>query len=191
MNTEELFDIVDHEDRVIQTGVTKENLHPNNDITRVVTAHLFNNQGQLVIAQRVATKEVDPLKFEAPAHGRVSSGESYEDAMRREAQEELGIEFSHLIEVAHDYSSFDTNIGKRQHFRKLFLGFTHQDIHYEVQEIESLKTFCSFDELLSYHTENPELFSNAVAADLQCLKDFFANESRQAEIADQLALLKK
>jgi NADH pyrophosphatase NudC (nudix superfamily) len=49
------------------------------------------------------------LKFEAPAHGRVNSGESYENAIIREAQEEIYTTLLNLKEVQYFYYEFDTN----------------------------------------------------------------------------------
>jgi 8-oxo-dGTP pyrophosphatase MutT (NUDIX family) len=54
-----------------------------------VTTYVFDNLGRVYIAQRSPSKAVDPMKYEAPSHGRVSSGESYEDAAKRETFEEL------------------------------------------------------------------------------------------------------
>ncbi|MCA9352385.1 hypothetical protein KC866_03270 [Patescibacteria group bacterium] len=72
---DELFDVVDKDDNVIKIGLQKDELHVNDDITRIVTIYVTDGNGSVYIAQRSPHKEIDPLKFEAPAHGRVNSGE--------------------------------------------------------------------------------------------------------------------
>ncbi len=186
---EEYFDVVDKNDVVIKKGLTKEELHVNNDITRVVTLHLFNRDRKMVVAQRVATKKVDPLKFEAPAHGRVSSGEGYDDAVIRETKEELGVSLDSFIPIDHFYFSFDSNVGVRQHFKKLYLGFTRDEINFDPNEIKGLETFSSFEDFLVFYEENTEDFSGAVDHDIIRLKKFFADPDNQRLIEKTLVQL--
>ncbi len=77
---------------------------------RVVAALLKNNQGQVLVQQRGAQRTL-PLLWEFPG-GKIEPGESEEEALRRECQEELGVE----VEVG---SFLDRNI--------------HQYIHQEVE----------------------------------------------------------
>lgn len=179
MDNEELFDVVDENDAIIKTGLQKHELHTNDDITRVITLYLFNKNGRITIVQRSANKSVDPLKFESSCCGRVSSGETYEQKVRREAQEELSIDLKNLIEVAHWYVAFDSNAGIRQHFKTLYIGFTDDDIVCAEDEISDFKEFESFDAYRQYYAENQDQFSRAVAFDVQKLDKFFANLENQ------------
>ena len=65
---------------------------------------LIDVEGRVLLAQRPAGKAMAGL-WEFPG-GKVESGESVEDALRRELREELGIEVirsSALLDVHHDY----------------------------------------------------------------------------------------
>jgi len=57
-----------------------------------VTAAILNNNGRLLIAQRKSTSRL-PNKWEFPG-GKVESGETPEDCLKREMEEEFGIDVS-------------------------------------------------------------------------------------------------
>ncbi|MDA9129399.1 NUDIX domain-containing protein [Candidatus Gracilibacteria bacterium] len=172
---QERFDIVDINDTVIKTGLLESELHVNNDITRVVTIHIQDSEGNYYTAQRSPNKQIDPLKFEASAHGRVNSGEDYEIAARREVLEEMGVRDIELQEIAHFYMSFDSNVGIRQHWKKLYIGKCKKLGKIEKSEIYALKKFESLEKLLEYFSENTEKFSNAVAFDIPYLENFLSS----------------
>jgi 8-oxo-dGTP pyrophosphatase MutT (NUDIX family) len=168
----ETFDIVNREDKIIKKDVLKSDLHTNDDITRIVTIYVITKDNQIIVAQRSPEKEVDPLKFEAPAHGRVNSGEDYDTAAHRETLEELGVHLSELIPIDKYYTSYDTNVGIRQHFKKLYIARTEEKIKFEEREILTLKYFDSFDTLFDFFENNNEVFSSAIALDMKKLRDF-------------------
>ncbi|MDR2281855.1 MAG: (deoxy)nucleoside triphosphate pyrophosphohydrolase [Sphingobacterium sp.] len=72
-----------------------------------VTCAIIVHDDKILICQRSATMKL-PLKWEFPG-GKVEAGESKEECLRREVQEELGITIGigqALTPVAYDYPAF-------------------------------------------------------------------------------------
>lgn len=88
---DELLDIVDLNDKVIGQKLRSEIYFQKLSNFRVVNAFLINDHGQLWIPRRSANKRIFPLCLDTSMGGHVSSGESYEDAFKRELMEELNI----------------------------------------------------------------------------------------------------
>lgn len=58
------------------------------------TAHVwfYNDQAEILLAQRAASKTICPLLWDISVAGHVDAGETIEHAARRETREEIGIE---------------------------------------------------------------------------------------------------
>ena len=89
---EELFPIVDDDGNEISLAprsVCHDGksmlLHP------VVHLHLLNSNGELFLQKRAMTKDLLPGMWDTSVGGHMSSGETPEEALRREAEEELGL----------------------------------------------------------------------------------------------------
>jgi isopentenyldiphosphate isomerase len=89
--TEEIVDLVDEEDEVIGHAPRRE-VRAGNLLHREVAAIVRNAQGEIYVHRRTESKDVFPGMYDMFVAGVVKSGESYEDAVRRELGEELGIE---------------------------------------------------------------------------------------------------
>ncbi|MFZ3009458.1 MAG: NUDIX domain-containing protein [Candidatus Microsaccharimonas sp.] len=81
----ELFDLIDCDDNVVGT-TDKKTAHANGDLHRVSAVFVFNQAGELYI--QVHGKDG---KWDHSVGGHVSKGETYAQAAKREAEEELGI----------------------------------------------------------------------------------------------------
>jgi len=87
---DELVDIVDDDDHVIAT-VTRREMRAARLLHRSVGIAVVSSDGRLLIHRRSLDKDVWPGWWDIAAGGVVLSGETYDDAARRELAEELGI----------------------------------------------------------------------------------------------------
>jgi isopentenyl-diphosphate delta-isomerase len=87
----EILDIVDESDCVIGQKKRSEIYSQGLCNFRVVNAFVVNSLGQLWIPRRSAQKRIFPLCLDVSMGGHVESGETYEDALQRELEEELNL----------------------------------------------------------------------------------------------------
>jgi isopentenyl-diphosphate delta-isomerase type 1 len=87
---DEIFDIVDSDDRVIGTATRKAVHNDKKLIHRAVDILVFKGK-KLLLQKRSSTKDMYPNCWTVSCSGHVSSGDSYEETVRRELNEELGI----------------------------------------------------------------------------------------------------
>ena len=104
---EELFPVVD--EHGTQIGIAPRNVCHNGKsmlLHPVVHLHLFNNDGELFLQKRATTKDIQPGKWDTSVGGHVSPGETVEEALFREAGEELAISnFSPVFLVKYVWKS--------------------------------------------------------------------------------------
>lgn len=94
---EEYLDIVDDNDMVIGKKKRSEVYAEHLSNFRVVNAFIINSKEEIWIPRRSANKKIYPLCLDMSMGGHVTSGESYEEALKRETQEELNIDTDKII----------------------------------------------------------------------------------------------
>ena len=90
-NQEELFPIVDEIGNVVDAATRGECHNGTKRLHPVVHLHVFNSQGDLYLQRRPDWKDIQPGKWDTSVGGHVDFGEHVEQALVREASEELGI----------------------------------------------------------------------------------------------------
>ena len=85
----ELFDVVDADDRVIGRAPRGE-VHARGLRHRAVHAFVVNATGRVFLHQRSLTKDTFPGRWNSSCAGHVGAGDDYDETMRRELEEELG-----------------------------------------------------------------------------------------------------
>lgn len=88
---EEWLPIVDEEGKVLGKA-PRSVCHKNKDLLHpVVHLHILNSKGELLLQKRAMNKIVQPGKWDTAVGGHVSLNETIEEALKKEAFEELGI----------------------------------------------------------------------------------------------------
>lgn len=90
-NQQEIFPIVSESGEVTGAATRGEChggsmlLHP------VVHLHVFNSKGDIYLQKRPEWKDIQPGRWDTAVGGHIAYGETPEEALRREAREELGL----------------------------------------------------------------------------------------------------
>jgi isopentenyl-diphosphate delta-isomerase type 1 len=88
-NLDELFDVVDEQDRV--TGqMPRREVHARGLRHRAVHMLVVNRAGRVFLHKRSMQKDLFPGVWDSSAAGHVGAGEDYDDTALRELEEELG-----------------------------------------------------------------------------------------------------
>lgn len=89
-NPDEIFDLVDSEDRVTGTA-RRADVHANKWLHRAVHVLVQRRNGDIFLQRRSALKDCHPGVWDSSASGHLDSGEDYTAAAVRELSEELGV----------------------------------------------------------------------------------------------------
>lgn len=92
---DELLDLVNEHDKVYGT-IFRSQAYEHNQLSslRAIWFFIRNEDGKFWIPRRHASKKNSPCELDGSAVGHVSSGETYEQSMIREVQEELNIDIT-------------------------------------------------------------------------------------------------
>jgi isopentenyl-diphosphate Delta-isomerase len=161
--------IVNNKDEII--GAKERNDRNDTDIIRVSGLWIFNDQKEILIAQRASNKIYDPGKWGPATAGTVEEGETYVSNIIKEAKEEIGLNINEkdLIRGPH---RFITTLHK--YFVQNFFLKTDilvSDFVLQKEEVEQLK-WISMENLLKSLEEKPEDFLESFRISESPLYDF-------------------
>ena len=86
----EQVDIVDNNQKTLYT-ISKSDAHLKGLLHKTVISEVVSSQGKILLVKQSSHKQ-DAGQFVSPIGGHVSAGESNDQALMREAKEEIGIE---------------------------------------------------------------------------------------------------
>lgn len=88
-NPDELFDVVDEQDRVVGQAPRRE-VHARGLWHRAVHVLVVNGRGQVFLQKRSRGKDTFPGAWDSSASGHLVAGEDYDTTAVRELEEEIG-----------------------------------------------------------------------------------------------------
>lgn len=153
---EEFIDIVTNEG--IPTGkyCPKSEIHSKGHYHNTVHIWFYTAKGQILLAQRSASKTICPLLWDVSVAGHVDAGESVEKAAMREVKEEINLDITvnelEKIGVFECFQSYPNGIMDNE-FHYTFIVELHKDLNSLIpqeDEVEDLKlvTINEFSEIL-------------------------------------------
>lgn len=141
---DELFDLVDREDRIIGLATRREVHRDKRLLHRAVTVLVYRGQ-ELFLQKRSETKDMYPGCWTVSCSGHLGSGETYEAAARRELAEELGIRSPvHLRWMFKDVIEFP----KETEIMAFFRCETNEEMTLNTEEISDGRFFLIDDHFL-------------------------------------------
>jgi len=139
--TEKKIDVVDENDMVVGSS-NYHNIMKKGLIFRTANVLVFESNGKLFVHKRSSNLDTFPGMYDTKLGGIVDSGESYEDAARRELKEEAAIEnvkLEYLFPLRYRTNDYNNN---RRIFRCTYKG----EMKLQKEEIESGK-FMTFEDV--------------------------------------------
>src|SRR5262249_34827106 len=143
-------------------SATKQEAWDKGLIHRIVRLMVENDKGELLLQHRSPTKNIYPDTWDPSAAGHVDAGEDYEEAMRRELQEELGLDMS-FVEIGR-YRINRTWHGHRfNRFVRCYRARVKGKpaLKLEADKIDSVRWFTAI-EAKKMATEHPEQLSDGL-----------------------------
>ena len=95
-SNDELLDLVDENDNVIGKKLRSEIYAENLSNFRVINVFIVNSKGEIWIPRRTASKKIFPLCLDMSVGGHIGSEETYEDALKHETRDEIGIDVDNV-----------------------------------------------------------------------------------------------
>ena len=132
---EECFDIVDREGKVCGKAPRSICHSRPGFLHQVVHLHVINSEDQIFLQKRSLTKQIQPGKWDTAMGGHVQSGENIESALKREAEEELGLDSFKSLALARYL--WETAIESELVY--MFVTRTDQPLRLNRQEIDEGK----------------------------------------------------
>ncbi len=154
---DELVDIVNEENQVIGQ-IMKTQAHKSGELHRCVVAEVIDSDENWSLVKQASDRQ-DAGQFVSPVGGHIQAGETEEDALKREAMEELGIEIADFRRVGQTIFNREVIGRKENHLFVFYEIYTdgHPTLNHESVAIEKF----SVEQLKKERKETPQKFGDA------------------------------
>lgn len=153
----EQVDIIDENLKVLYS-CDKSEAHEKGLLHATVIAEVHNSKGEWMLVKQASDKQ-DAGQYVSPVGGHVAAGESFEDALRRETDEEVGIKDfgSKLVGKA----IFNRKVRNKHENHYFILYEIYTDTLPTLNEESVEYEYFSPEELKQQYHENPSKFGDA------------------------------
>ncbi len=140
----EYLDILDEKGEFTNKIASREECHEKGYWHRAVYCFIFNNNGDVLLQKRSASKKLWPNLWDVTAGGHVLAGEFGEQALIREVKEELGIEIE-SENIRYLVGSSSTNIQGNiinNHYNECYIvtkDVDIKDVKLQSEEVSEIK----------------------------------------------------
>ncbi|PNQ72531.1 hydrolase [Hanstruepera neustonica] len=159
---DEFIDIVDSFGKPTGQSALKSDIHKQGFYHNTAHIWLYTRKGDILLAQRAASKTICPLLWDVSVAGHVDAGETIERAAIRETQEEIGLQITaddlEKIGVFSCFQSYDNGITDNE-FHHTFIVELKQGLNNLIpqpHEVDDLKLVSTeeFITLLEHSSTN-------------------------------------
>lgn len=139
----EFFDIVDNNGIVIGNA-SRNHCHNGSKLLHpVIHIHILNSEKKLLLQKRKMDKDIQPGKWDTSIGGHIISGEVKEEAIKREAKEELGINIKLNKLIKLDEYIYESDIEKEYIYSYAYIY--NGKIIFQESEIDEVKFFSLYE----------------------------------------------
>lgn len=153
----EQVDIVNEQDVVVDT-VSKQEAHEKGLLHRTVIAEIINSKGEWTLVQQSSDRQ-DAGQFVSPVGGHVEAGETEDEAIKREANEEFGLVDFEFKLIGKKIFYREVKGRKENHYFVLYEIFSDQEPVLNEESV-GFQRFSKV-QLAKELKETPEKFGNA------------------------------
>ena len=154
---EEQVDVVDDHDNVLHP-VSKTTAHKEGLLHRTVISQYINNQREWVLVRQASDRQ-DAGQFVSPTGGHAQAGESEDEALKREALEEMGVDVVDFKLIGKKIFRRTVGWKDENHYFVVYEVFGEKDPILNEESVE-WKRFTE-DQLKSELRNNPDMFGAA------------------------------
>ncbi|MBS3051282.1 MAG: NUDIX domain-containing protein [Candidatus Aenigmarchaeota archaeon] len=166
MGDEEIVDIVDENCNVL-FSVPKSDAHEKGLLHRTVITEIKDSEGKWLLVRQASDKQ-DAGQFVSPVGGHVKSGETEEEALKREVLEEVGLSGFKFKYIGRTIFNRVVRGRKENHFFIMYETYSDSDVMLNHESVEWRKF--TDEELRMELKNNPAMFGDAFHA---VVKAFF------------------